>query len=316
MENGGDLNRFCRGEAHDQPPRSWLYRVPLDGGATGVAGLTGEPLFPDAMTERDSRIRILVHDARPDCGTRLDAAFVAVSPSAYGSTATMLGRDAYATVDDSMVRSTRFAEDAVVLFDRDGFDTSDGEISLIPLARPDLVRTLTLPHATGRVEPLGGGILVTGTDAEERLAVSFIPPGPASAPSSLLFQGFTEDRDYGYVSAASGSLVGVPSDRITDERDENGRRRDSPDIQFLQIEGGRLARAGMLAGDRAHGCGSCGARQSRAIFMNGRIFALAGAELIEGRLEDGQVRELRRFDIAAAISARAAARPAPQIPPR
>jgi hypothetical protein len=37
---------------------------------------------------------------------------------------------------------------------------------------------------------------------------------------------------------------------------------------------------------------------ARPLFVRGRVFALLGYELVEGRLEDGRIRELRRASFA------------------
>jgi hypothetical protein len=37
---------------------------------------------------------------------------------------------------------------------------------------------------------------------------------------------------------------------------------------------------------------------SRPLFLRGRVFALLGYELVEGKLEDGQIHELRRINYA------------------
>ena len=39
---------------------------------------------------------------------------------------------------------------------------------------------------------------------------------------------------------------------------------------------------------------------ARPLFLRGRIFALLGYELVEGRFEDGQVRELARVNFSPA----------------
>jgi hypothetical protein len=42
---------------------------------------------------------------------------------------------------------------------------------------------------------------------------------------------------------------------------------------------------------------------SRAIFTGGRIFALMGTELVEGRLSSGRIGELGRLDLTAPAGA-------------
>jgi hypothetical protein len=74
----------------------------------------------------------------------------------------------------------------------------------------------------------------------------------------------------------------------------------SASILFLRSQGDRLNELGELApGDPTgdDGCVvSCGMwyGNARPLFLRGRILALLGYELVEGREEDGRIRELRR----------------------
>jgi hypothetical protein len=58
---------------------------------------------------------------------------------------------------------------------------------------------------------------------------------------------------------------------------------------------GRGGRDGLCA--QHHDRGDAGGN-SRPIFTDGRIFGLSGAELIEGRVENGRIREVRRLNFA------------------
>ena len=74
---------------------------------------------------------------------------------------------------------------------------------------------------------------------------------------------------------------------------------------FLGNRSLRLAELGALdsapaTGTPADDCrASCvdWSGNSRPIFTGGRIFALMGYELVEGRLADGRVAEVRRVDV-------------------
>ena len=72
---------------------------------------------------------------------------------------------------------------------------------------------------------------------------------------------------------------------------------------FLRRDQGRFAGLGELAATRgAAGDDRCKASctdwygNARPIFYGPRIFALMGYELVEGREEDGQIREIARLD--------------------
>lgn len=302
-DDSAESNPSCPGSNEGGSDRFLLYRVPLDGDSVGVTAVAGTL---EGMAERNGRARLFLRNARPDCGPDLADALADLPQTAFTRAGAMAGRDAYAELEGIFGSDVLFTADTAIVFSlRDYLD--EDEIALVPLDRPAAIRQLRVPHRLSRVEPVAGGALITGWAAEEQVAVTFVGPGTASRPDTIILPGLTIEPNQPYVSAWSGNLIGLPTDRSPIARNSDHVYRFAPDLHFLRIdENGRLVRAGTLTASREHECGSCSARLSRAIFMNGRIFALAGPELIEGRLENGQVIEVRRFDVAAAIAARAA----------
>lgn len=132
----------------------------------------------------------------------------------------------------------------------------------------------------------------------------------------------SEGRSHAFnslIDEGGSGLMGLPT---THRESQSGRwwsYSEASDVSFLSVGGGQLAPLGELV---AHANGpnrdndddaidedgtaetySCEVScidwygNSRPVFTDGRIFALAGAELIEGRVENGRINEVRRLNI-------------------
>jgi hypothetical protein len=82
----------------------------------------------------------------------------------------------------------------------------------------------------------------------------------------------------------------------------------SSDVSFLSLDAeGRIAALGELTSDAKsrHPSYTCEVScidwygNSRPIFVRGRIFALSGTELIEGKVENGRIAERGRVNLTA-----------------
>jgi hypothetical protein len=196
------------------------------------------------------------------------------------------------------------------------------QIVAVPVDRPAEAVSLTVPHNVIRAEQAGENIVLTGYRDQAALDVSLIDLGGAPRVAAThRFEGRSESegRSHAFNSliAADGSgLMGLP----TVARGESDGQRpvwrsSASDLSFLSVDaGGRLTPVGDLARrfdyDENESSGvpgySCEVScvdwygNSRPIFTDGRIFALSGTELIEGRLENGRIVEVGRLNIALA----------------
>jgi hypothetical protein len=177
---------------------------------------------------------------------------------------------------------------------------------VVPLAGGQ-VAEVALPHPVDRVAALGTGAVVMGADGRElHLSTLRLDPDTAvladhrAIPSWSLASGFFHRPD-----GDDAALVGVPlrgPDRPGFEWMELGSAR----VLFLRARGLRLEEAGELAsGDPTPddgcltGCVSWYGN-ARPLFVRGRVLALLGYELVEGREEGGRIREVRRVGFAPA----------------
>jgi len=167
-----------------------------------------------------------------------------------------------------------------------------------------------LAHGVDRIEQMGSDAVVVGTDGANLhfTGVRLGGDGPTVAGRYTrkdASQG--ELRSHGFFYKPDGpdsGLLGLPVSLPA----RPGYRHlfeESAAVLFLRNEALNLKELGELAArpERAvdDGCrASCvdWYGNARPLFLRGRVFALLGYELVEGRLDDGRIRERRRVSFA------------------
>jgi len=165
--------------------------------------------------------------------------------------------------------------------------------------------TLPLSHVVDRIEPMGASAVVVGSNGND-LVFSSIALGRAPAIVDRLVQegatqGETRSHGFFYKPQADGTgLLGLPVRR----GDADGWEHlvdGSAHVLFLRVSADRFTRAGALASERRAAVNdACRVScvdwygNARPIFYRGRIFALLGYELVEGRMQDGAMAEVGR----------------------
>ena len=303
------LDPACpNGDGH---ARGLLYRLPFGGGGPAVLAVDGIARAGSARPDRTLLASVERVETR-GCGDQDSALALLTAPAAaFASVPARTGT--YAAGPEGAADESVVAGGHLIRFWGHSSRSESDEIEVTPLASPRATAELEVPHAVARVEPMPGGALLSGLNREGRFVVTFLvlDGAPRLGASMALTPARDVDRLGGYYSAAtSENLIGVAVDR-PGGLDADGDPIASPDIVFLSWgRNGALQEIGRLErgpdGARLARSGFCDppclpwSRPSRAIFMNGRIFGLAGTELIEGRLDGGRITELRRFNIVAA----------------
>jgi hypothetical protein len=197
---------------------------------------------------------------------------------------------------------------------------------VVPVARPAAVRPIDVGHTVIRAERVADDIVLTGYRDRGGLIVTLIDlDGRPAIASSVRLAGRyeSEGRSHAFnslIERDGSGLMGLPTvPRIADGNRDYWRSRAS-DLSFLAVDSeGQLEAIGALErrfdyvnqygeGREADEDGVPGYQcevscidwygNSRPIFTDGRVFALSGTELIEGRVEHGQIREVQRLNIA------------------
>jgi hypothetical protein len=192
----------------------------------------------------------------------------------------------------------------------------------LPADRPGEVRRLDIGHSVIRAERAGDNIVLTGYRDRSGLWLSLIDlDGRPRVGSSIALEGRfeSEGRSHAFnslVEPSGSGVIGLPTSPKRQDSNRFWWRSRASDVNFLSLDrNGLLADLGRLDSsvtyDRRededglanYDCEvSCidWYGNSRPIFTDGRVFALSGVELIEGRLAEDRIFEVRRFDYARA----------------
>ncbi|MCC7597427.1 beta-propeller domain-containing protein [Janthinobacterium sp. FW305-129] len=169
------------------------------------------------------------------------------------------------------------------------------------------VQALSLPHGVERIEALGNDAVVIGAQGRD-LHFSTIGLGAQAAVATRYIRADAaqgESRSHGFFykpQAQNEGLIGLP---ILGADERPGLNKSAASVLYLRNSGLTLTELGALAARPGQapddGCrASCvdWYGNARPLFLQGRVFALLGYELVEGALRDGQIREVRRISYA------------------
>ena len=190
---------------------------------------------------------------------------------------------------------------------------------VVPIERPQAARPIEVRHTVIRAEQVGTDIVLTGYRDRGGLIVSLIDlDGPPRLASQTRLTGRyeTEGRSHAFnslVEPDGGGLMGLPTVPRVDESGRYWWRSRASDLSFLRFDSedeveplGELERRFIYSDDDDGGVPGYHCEvscidwygNSRPIFTEGRIFGLSGTELIEGRVEQGRIRDVQRLNIA------------------
>jgi hypothetical protein len=170
---------------------------------------------------------------------------------------------------------------------------------------------LKLVHGVDRIEQMGADAVVVGTDGED-LHFTGVRLGSGDGPKVAgrytrkdASQG--ELRSHGFFYKPDGpdsGLLGLPVS-LPGRPGYEHLFEESAAVLFLRNESLNLKELGELAARPERAVDdACRAScvdwygNTRPLFLRGRVFALLGYEIVEGRLDDGRIRERRRVSFA------------------
>ncbi len=174
-----------------------------------------------------------------------------------------------------------------------------GQLVAVRYAASDEPTTITLDQGVDRIEPMGDDAVVVGSRGQDLVFTSIGLDKQARAASSYVRKNASQGelRSHGFFYKPTGKgpregMVGLP---IRNEGSGQGARylrEGSASVLFLRHQSLELSELGALAASpltsNHDGCrASCvdWYGNARPIFARGRIFALMGYELVEGKLD-------------------------------
>jgi hypothetical protein len=300
--------------------RAMLYRMPLDGSSPKAVGVSGSPVDQFSFLEsEDGHLNVVVRDrARGDAmwqpeRTGGDVALLRIPLESFGDGRRAVPQSRYRAlpIPSGPVFVNRFVGNHLLYGTGNSWGrprSSESELFVLPWRSGEVTR-ITLPHGTDRIEAMAGDAIVIGTDGrdlhftgvrlDEQPAVALRYTLANAAQGELRSHGFFYKPD-----GPSSGILGLP---IREEGRPGYEHlwESSAAIVFLKNANRQFVNLGKLEGDDATASeDACVAScvdwygNARPIFIRGRILALLGYELVEGRLRDDRIREVRRVSFA------------------
>ncbi len=296
-----------------------VYRMPLDGSGPKALRVSGSPIDQFSFLEGDGYLNVLVREgARGDAmwdaeWSRGKVALARIPLDSFGDGRRRLSPSRYRELPvlRGPVMVNRFVGDHLLYGTGNSWGrprASESVLYVVPWRRGD-VTSIPLPHGTDRIEAMGADAVVIGTDGrdlhftgvrlEERPAVALRHSMANAAQGELRSHGFFYKAD-----GPSSGIVGLPI-RGGGRPGYEHLWESSASVLFLKNDVRGFTELGKLEADDTSpvddGCvASCvdWYGNARPIFIRGRVFALLGYELVEGRFETNRIREAQRASFA------------------
>ncbi|WP_300452201.1 beta-propeller domain-containing protein [Accumulibacter sp.] len=306
-------------------PASAVFRIPLDGSAPSMLKTVGSPIDQFSFLEdEDGMLNVLLRAngrgegmwaAEAKAG---DLALLRVPLASFSD-----GRDgapgsAYRRLPEAPGHAlqSRYVGPYLLYGAGRGWQapsaTTSSQVYAVRYAQGE-VYELPLAHSVDRLEALGRNALVVGSSGKDlhltsvRLSSLPVTAGRYTRPDAA--QG--ETRSHGFFYKSDGDFDGLLGLPIVGAGESAARQLRTPSaaLLFLRNRALSLSELGTLkaqpsASDRNDGCrASCvdWYGNSRPLFVRGRVFALMGYEIVEGKVDDKRIVETRRISFAPAV---------------
>lgn len=166
-----------------------------------------------------------------------------------------------------------------------------------------------LPHGVDRIEQMGSDAVVVGADGKDLHFTSLRLGSWPEIVSRYTRKGASQGelRSHGFFYKPEGDETGTLGLPISVPGRPGYRHlfEESAAILFLRNDALEFREVGELGAQPERAVNDqCRAScvdwygNARPLFLRGRVFALLGYELVEGRIDDGRMRELRRVSYA------------------
>jgi hypothetical protein len=301
---------------------SLLFRLPLDGSSPGALRVWGGPVDQFSFLQSEDRyLNVLVRsEAQGDAMWAAevaegDVAFMRVPLSSFSDGGAMVPATSYQQLPKpaGSYFQNRFVGDYLIYGTGSGWGdpektTSPRDLFLLEWAHGRLHK-FNLPHGIDRIEQMGTGAVIIGTDGKDlhfsSMRLNQQPELVSRYTREAASQG--ELRSHGFFykpdSENSGTL-GLPINRPAAPGFSH-LFESSAALLFLRNEAFEFRVLGELdsRSEKAQDdkcLASCvdWYGNARPLFLRGRVFALLGYELVEGKFDQGRLIELRRMSYA------------------
>lgn len=301
---------------------SLLVRLPLDGSGPGALRVSGSPVdqFSFLQSDEDHSLNVLVRSEAKGDGmwnaevAEGDVALMRIPLWSFSDGAEMVPATSYRELPKvEGYFQNRFVGEFLIYGSGSGWGYPETIVRQKDLFVVDWAngnwQQLQLPHGVDRIEQMGTGAVVIGTDGKDlhftSIRLDRQPEIVSRYTREAASQG--ELRSHGFFYKPDGEnsgTLGLPISR-PGRPGYSHLFESSAAILFLRNEGlkfrvlGELgAQADKAVDDQCRASCVDWYGNARPLFLRGRVFALLGYELVEGKLDAGGMSELRRISYA------------------
>ena len=299
--------------------QSLLFRMPLDGTGPSALRVSGSPVDQFSFLQsEDQYLNVLVRSLGRGDGmwaaetTDGSVALMRVPLVAFSDGSETAAASSYRRLPkpEGYTFQNRFVGNYLLYGTGSGWGNAEktdrSNLFIVDWRRGDS-HQLSLPHGVDRIEQMGTDAVIVGGDGKD-LHFSSVRLGgwpeivsrytrPGASQGELRSHGFFYKPD-----AEGSGMLGLP---ISTPARAGYRHlfENSAAILFLKNDSLQFREVGEL-GSQPNKAVDDACRAScvdwygnaRPLFLRGRVFALLGYEIVEGRLDDGRMRELRRVN--------------------
>lgn len=309
---------------------SAVYRLPLNGSAPSMLKTAGSPIDQFSFLQSDDGyLNVLLRDngyggrmwASEKSGDRGGVAMMRVALNQFSDGRDAVPDNAYRSVPraDGGQLQNRFIGDWLLYGAGNSWgDKADKGSNLYAVrwAKPETpIAQVILPHGVERIEALGGNAVAVGSRGNDLLFTSVSLSGNPSVAGQYVRRNAAqgETRSHGFFYRADDrdhGVLGLPIIGGGESAGWNQLSENSAAILFLRNTSLRLSELGALVSDGKAADDNCLAScvdwygNARPLFLRGRVFALMGYELVEGRIDGERIREVQRASFAPTVRIR------------
>ena len=301
---------------------SLIFRMPLDGSGPSALRVSGSPVDQFSFLQsEDDHLNVLVRSRSKGDGmwqaevATGDVALMRIPLTSFsdGSEAVPASRYRGLPKPEGYAFQNRFVGNYLVYGTGSGWGYPKENVDKWNLFVVDWKRgdshQLKLMHGVDRIEQMGSDAVIVGTDGKNlhfsSLRLGQWPEIVSRYTRPEASQG--ELRSHGFFYKPDGDNTGVLGLPISVPARAGYKHlfEDSAAILFLRNDALEFREVGELdsqpekaINDRCRASCVDWYGNARPLFLRGRVFALLGYEIVEGKLDNGRMHELRRVNYA------------------
>ena len=302
-----------------------LFRMPLDGSPPTALRVSGSPVDQFSFLQSDDQhLNVLVRSNSHGDGmwggeiASGDVALMRIALTTFSDGSETVPVASYRRLPkpDAFTFQNRFVGPYVIYGTGSSWNRNEQkktkELYLVEWAK-DGGHHFTLPHGVDRIEQMENGAVIIGADEKDfhftSLRLATQPAIASTYTRAGASQGELRSHGFFYKPESKGTgTLGLPISLPISLPRRPGYQHlfeNSAAILFLRNTGLQLNEVGQLVAqadkavdDRCRASCVDWYGNARPLFLRGRVFALLGYEIVEGKMENGRINELHRVNYA------------------